>query len=319
MRDPPRFISPMLAKLMQAPPEGEDWVHETKFDGYRIQARLARGGVKLLTRNGLDWTERLGPYLPTALVKLPCQNAVLDGEVIAANELGAADFGQLAEQLSEGEGGELIYCVFDLIFIDGVDLRLRPLSERKARLRRLLGSRPRKGLHYSVHRTGDGAAFLKQTCKAKLEGIVSKRAEAPYVSARDGSWIKSKCIEEQEFVIVGFTHSTVLDRAVGALALGVNERGKLRYAGRIGTGFTQKTARRLYTRLKPLQQDQPPFTGVLSSRERRGVIWVKPALVAQVEFRAWTEDGLVRHGAFKGLREDKPPREIVAERTTKKK
>jgi bifunctional non-homologous end joining protein LigD len=319
MREPPRFISPMLAKLMQTPPEGNEWVHETKFDGYRIQARLARGEVKLLTRNGLDWTRRLGPHLPTALARIPCQNAVLDGEVIAANELGAADFSQLAQHLSEGASGELIYCVFDLLFIDGVDLRSRPLIERKTRLRKLFGSRARKGLHYSAHRTGDGADLLKKACKAKLEGIISKRAEAPYVSARDGSWIKSKCVEAQEFVIVGFTHSAVLDGAVGALALGVNERGKLRYAGRIGTGFTQKVARMLYTRLKPLQQDCPPFTGALSSRERRGVIWVKPTLVAQVEFRAWTEDGLVRHGAFKGLREDKPPRQIVAERATKKK
>ncbi|HYD73166.1 MAG TPA: non-homologous end-joining DNA ligase [Candidatus Binatia bacterium] len=309
----------MLAKLMQAPPVGDEWVHETKFDGYRIQARIAPGGVKLLTRGGLDWTARLGARLPAALSKLPCKNAVLDGEVIAADEAGAADFIRLAEHLSEGESGALIYCVFDLLFIDGVDLRAVPLTDRKARLRKLLGSRPRRGLHFSAHQSGDGASFLKKACKRKLEGIVSKLSQSPYVSARDGSWIKSKCIEEQEFVIVGFTHSTVLDKAIGALTLGVHERGKLRYAGRIGTGFTQKTSRMLYARLKPLQQGGPPFPGALSSRERRGVVWVKPALVVQVEFRAWTADGLVRHGAFKGLREDKPPREIVAERSGKKK
>jgi len=308
----------MLAKLMQAPPTGDEWVHETKFDGYRIQARISAKGIQLLTRGGLDWTKRLGDRLPAALRKLPCQNAVLDGEVIAADDAGAADFSQLAEHLSEGDDSELLYCIFDLIYLDGVDLRSKPLVERKERLRKLLGPRPRKGLHYSAHQAGDGAKLLKAACKTKLEGIISKLAQAPYVSARDGSWIKSKCIEVQEFIIVGFTHSTVLDKAVGALALGVTERGKLRYAGRIGTGFTQKSARMLYARLNPLRQESPPFAGTLSSRERRGVVWVAPKLVAQVEFRAWTADGLVRHGAFKGLREDKAPREIVAERAAKK-
>jgi len=318
VREPPRFISPMLAKLMQAPPPGNEWVHETKFDGYRIQARITGKGVQLLTRGGLDWTARLGGRLPAALRRLPCENAVLDGEVIAADDAGAADFAQLAEHLSEGDDSALIYCLFDLLYLDGLDLRSEPLVGRKERLRKLLGSRLRKGLHYSAHQVGDGAKLLKAACKAKLEGIISKLADAPYVSARDGSWIKSKCVEVQEFIIVGFTHSTVLDKAVGALALGVTERGKLRYAGRIGTGFTQKSARMLYARLYALRQESPPFAGALSSHERRGVVWVKPKLVAQVEFRAWTADGLVRHGAFKALRDDKPPREIVAERPARK-
>ena len=319
MREPPRFIAPMLAKLLDAPPQGSEWLHETKFDGYRIQARISRHGVQLLTRGGLDWTARIGERIPKALAKLGCENAIIDGEIIAANEAGAGDFSLLAKHVGEGEGDELVYCVFDLLFVDGEDWRQRPLLERKARLKKLLGARPRKALHYSAHQGGDGATFLKTACKAKLEGIVSKLARSPYVSARNGAWIKAKCVERQEFIIVGFTKSTVLPKAVGALALGVNERGRLRYAGRIGTGFTQRTARLLYAKLSPLGQEGPPFTDTLSWRERRGATWVKPDLVAEVEFRAWTADGLVRHGAFKGLREDKAPRQIVAERTKKRK
>lgn len=307
----PDFVPPMLATLVTATPKDDRWLHEIKFDGYRLQARLKDGKARLLTRSGLDWTDRLAALAKT-LSALPAASALIDGELVVEGGTGASDFSALQADLSEGRADRLVFYAFDLMHLDGEDLRKAPLTDRKARLERLLRAAP-PALRYSEHFDDGGEIVLRHACRLGLEGVVSKLRDSPYRSGRGRNWVKSKCSARQEFVIGGYVPSTVSARAIGSLVMGVFEGGQLRHVGRVGTGFTNQTARQIFDRLQPLESRESPFADRLTPDEARGVRFVRPELVAEVEFRAWTGDGHLRHASFRGLREDKPAREVVRE------
>ena len=308
----PGFVPPALATLKPAPPRGGPWVHEIKFDGYRLQAELKGGKVALLTRSGQDWTEKFGGAVLDALRALPAKTAILDGELVVEGAAGASDFGALQADLGAGRSDRFLYYLFDLLYLDGEDLRKRPLLERKAQLAELLAGAA-DPLRLSEHFDEDGEVMLHHACRLSLEGLVSKRREDGYPSGRTGAWVKSKCSARQEFVVAGYVPSTVSRDLVGSLVLGYYRDGALVHVGRVGTGFSRTAARDLAERLKALERKASPFAEKLSADAVRGVTWVKPELVAEVEFRAWTAEGLLRHAAFRGLRDDKPAREIVRE------
>ncbi|WP_029005457.1 DNA ligase D [Azorhizobium doebereinerae] len=308
----PRFVPPALARLVAKPPVGRRWLHEIKFDGYRLQARISGGKLRLLTRSGLDWTERFGPKVAQALLALPLRTALIDGELVVEGGSGASDFSALQADLSEGRSDRFIFYAFDLLYLDGIDLTGARLCDRKAALQRLLaGADPL--LRFSGDFGDDGALILRHACRLSLEGIVSKLADAPYRSGRTGDWVKSKCAERQEFVICGYVPSSTGAKAIGSLVLGYGEGGKLKHAGRVGTGFSAAVAHDLYARLEPLRVRASPLSERLSAEAARDVRFVRPELVAEVEFRAWTADRHVRHAAFRGLREDKTAAEVCRE------
>ncbi|HEY1991302.1 MAG TPA: DNA ligase D, partial [Gammaproteobacteria bacterium] len=307
----PAFVKPQLATLMDRPPKGENWVHEIKFDGYRLLARLEEGEVRLITRAENDWTGKFGA-IAAALAKLPAHEALLDGEVVCQDPDGGMSFHGLQQALSEGHQDRLHYYLFDILFLDGEDLRQHTLLERKAVLKRLLRRAPAH-LHYSEHYTQPGEQVLEHACDIALEGIVSKRADRPYHPGRALEWLKSKCIQEQEVVIGGYTTQPKHPDILGAILTGYHQDGKLVYSGKVGTGFNQEDARRVLRRLKALGRSTRPFESVPNDA-RRGAHWVKPELVAQVNFGEWTADGRMRHPSFQGLREDKPAEEVVRER-----
>lgn len=307
----PDFVPPSLATLHDKAPSGADWIHEIKFDGYRIEARLDRGKVKLLTRKQLDWTHRF-ERIAEAVAALPAETALLDGELVVENDKGVSSFSMLQNDLKEGRGDRFVYWVFDLLYLDGRDLTGEPLIERKAVLQRLLKGSKDGPIRYAEHFDGDGPVIFKHACDMELEGIVSKQRQAPYASGRSDNFVKTKCHNAQEFVVAGFSPSAALPKAVGALTVAFHENGKLRYAGRVGTGYSQEIARDLWKRLEPLRIDRPAVT-LPKDERRKNVIWVKPQMVVETEFRGLTHDGLLRQAAYKGLREDKPARAVVRE------
>ena len=309
----PDFVEPMLAALAKQPPSGANWLHEIKFDGYRLEARIKNGQARLLTRAGLDWTEKFGP-LAAALKALPVREALIDGEAVVENGGGASDFSLLQADLSEGRTDRFRFYAFDLISLDGYDLRDVPLVKRKALLEKLLVG-AQDPLRISQHFEENGELVLKHACRLGLEGVISKQRDSPYRSGRGRSWIKSKCSARQEFVVAGYVPSTAMRDAIGSLVLGVYEGDALRYVGRVGTGFSVAVAKALFARLEKMRIASSPFANRLSADEVRRVRFVRPELVAEVDFRAWTADKLLRHASFRALREDKPAREIVREST----
>lgn len=310
----PDFVPPSLATLHAVPPSGSGWAHELKFDGYRIQARLDHGKVRLLTRKGLDWREKF-PNIAAAVAELPARTALIDGEVVVEDKNGISSFSELQAALKQGERERFIYYVFDLLHLDGRDLMNLPMLERKAELARLIERAASGPIKYSDHVEEDGPAVLRHACQMALEGIVSKRMDAPYRSGRSDTFIKTKCSNAQELVVGGYSPSTALPRAIGALAVGYYDHGRLIYAGRVGTGYTRALARDLWKRLHALERNAPPFDQIPRAEARRSdVRWVEPKTVIEAHLRGWTADGLVRQAAFKGVREDKSPQEVVREK-----
>ena len=315
---PLRWVEPQLSKLVEEAPSGPRWVHEVKLDGYRMAARIDYGKVQLLTRTGLNWTAKY-PATAAALAKLHVRSAYIDGELCGVRPDGGTSFA-IMQQASDSGGGGLVYFAFDLLELDGEDVAKLPLLERKARLAAMLKNPP-EGIAYSEHAGGDGEAFRRAACQHGLEGIVSKRTDRPYLPGNRGVWVKSKCLNRSEFVIVGWSDPEGSRHALGALLLGYYDReGRLVYAGRVGTGMSVETLAMLHARLVPLAIPTMPLAAPPPRDSRFGrplalskAHWVRPELVAEITYLNWTEDGLLRHTVFLGLREDKPAREVRRE------
>ncbi len=317
-----RYPDVQLATLVDEPPQGEDWLHEIKFDGYRLLGFVSGGAAALRTRNGKDWTDSF-PSLSTAMEKLKAEDAVLDMEAVIVDEQGKSSFQALQAALGDGGKPEKIVAyVFDLLRLDGKDLTKLPLTERKEKLENLLQkSKQDLWLRYSAHIAGEGEAMFAKACDAGLEGIIAKRANAPYVAGRQKSWLKIKCSLRQEFIILGYSDARTGGRALGALYLGYKKDGELRYAGKVGTGFSMKSARELTERLEGMAAEKPTLsraeTEGLAAGEWKSVHWIKPSLLCEVSFTEWTQDGHIRHPSFQGLREDKEARDVKQETPVK--
>jgi bifunctional non-homologous end joining protein LigD len=309
----PDFVEPCLATLTSAAPENAGWVHEIKFDGYRMQARISGGKVTLKTRTGLDWTDRFTP-ITEACAALAPREAIIDGEIVSGDDNGISDFSALQDDLKSGRLDRLAYYAFDLLHLDGYDLTGAALVDRKRLLQALVAELPEHSpIKFSEHFETDGSVLLKHACKMQLEGIVSKQANAPYRPGRLGLWLKTKCANNQEFVVIGYEPSDKKARTIRSLLLGYHSNGELRYAGRVGTGWNEKEERDLSRRFALLARDKSSLDAIPLVERRAKVKWLEPRTVIEVDFRGWTRDKLVRQASYQGVREDKPASEVVRE------
>ncbi|MDZ7864137.1 DNA ligase D [Acidovorax sp.] len=309
----PDTLAPQLATLVDKPPaDTTDWLWELKFDGYRLLARVHKRSVRLFTRNGNDWTHRM-PQLVEAIGRLPLQSGWLDGEVVAVDEHGTPDFQMLQNAFDASVAKDLVYYVFDLPYADGNDLRSLPVVERRERLRTVLQGAKTDSVRLSEGFEARPSDLVSSACHLGFEGVIGKRKSAPYVSRRNADWIKLKCGQRQEFVVCGYTDPQGSRTGIGSLLLGVHgDDGALRYAGNVGSGFSERTLQELHTRLTALATAKSPFPeGTATAKKAH---WVKPRLIAEVSFAEWTKEGRIRHSVFHGLRADKPARAIVQEK-----
>jgi bifunctional non-homologous end joining protein LigD len=312
--DLPDFTPPQLAQLVTKPPKGDEWLHEVKFDGYRIQAHVAGGKVTMYTRRGHDWTDKYGA-IEKALADLDVGGAVFDGEVVWQDEKGRSSFQKLQNAMKAENTSSLIYYIFDLLYLNGEDTKSLPLIERKEKLKALIEGFGHPQIKYSEHFAGIGDKMIEASCHMDLEGIVCKRADAAYVPGRHDDWVKVKCIKRQEFVIGGFTDPEGSRVAFGSLLLGVYEGDKLKFVGKCGSGFDHSLLRDINKRLRGLETDESPFS--LNAPRGRGLHWVEPKLACEVKYAEMTEGGHLRVPVFQGLRSDKPPKQITIEKPKK--
>jgi len=308
----PEWIAPQLASLADRMPADGLWVHEIKYDGYRIVARVRDGEVRLFTRNQNDWTEKLKPQVD-ALVSLGLSNAWLDGEAAVFTEEGKTDFQALQNAFDLHAPRPIVYCLFDVMYANGYDLRQVPLVERKRLLASLIGEDRTGVIRYSDHIEGSGQAAFAEACRQGLEGLISKRGDSLYRSGRGRNWLKVKCEQRQEFVIGGYTDPAGSRKGFGALLVGVYQAERLTYAGKVGTGYSETSLRELHAQLKRLEQARAPFVNPPTGYDAKGAHWVKPTLVAEVRFAEWTKEGILRQPSFQGLRQDKRPQGIIRE------
>ncbi|PWE39560.1 DNA ligase D [Pseudomonas prosekii] len=309
----PATLKPQLATLVESAPSG-DWRYEIKFDGYRMLARIENGTVQLFTRNGHDWTAKL-PSQAQALASLGLESAWLDGEVVAADENGVPSFQLLQNAFESGKSGAIVFYLFDMPYLNGVDLREVPVEERRSALAKVLERSEDEILRFSEDFGEDASDLLASACQMNMEGLIGKRVGSPYVSRRSDDWIKLKCQHRQEFVVVGYTEPKGARTLFGALLLGLHDKdsGELRYAGKVGTGFNERTLKSIHAQLTPLEVKKPAVVNPPTGFEAKGVHWLKPVLLAEVAYAEITKDGSVRHSVFHGLRSDKPAKDITEE------